>query len=233
MAMPCAMYTLALSQPVVFAMSASFADTRRSFFRRFVASVFGGGLITGAAKASDVPEFRSRPVEPYLGEISMFAGNFAPRGWALCNGQLLSISQHSALFSLLGTFYGGDGRTTFALPDLRGRVPLGSGLGPGLPNFQTGQRGGAATTTLSGANLPSHTHAVTVAGASTPGDTASPESAVWASDPGAYGRSADVQMASDAVQVTPTGGSQPVDNLQPYLAINFIIATTGVFPSRS
>ncbi|MCP3973971.1 MAG: phage tail protein [bacterium] len=111
---------------------------------------------------NDSPEAESELLgtDPYLGEISWFAGNFAPRGWALCNGQLLQISQNPALFSVLGTTYGGDGRTTFALPDMRGRSPIHMGTGPGLSNRRLGERGGSETTTISVANLPAHTHTI-------------------------------------------------------------------------
>src|SRR5215213_5859350 len=111
--------------------------------------------------------------DPYIGEIRMFAGNFAPRGWALCNGQLLSISQNTALFSLLGTMYGGNGQTTFALPDLRGRVPLHFGQGPGLSNYVEGEVGGTETVTLTTGEMPSHNHGAN--GNQAPGNSPSPQ----------------------------------------------------------
>ena len=180
--------------------------------------------------------------EPFIGQIIIFAGNFAPRGWALCDGQLLPISQNTALFSLLGTTYGGDGRTTFALPDLRGRVPLHAGGGPGLTNYRQGQKGGVEQVTLNTSNLPAHTHAATTTtrAQSDYGDSASPNNTVWAQD-GAAGaqpystRAPNSNMHSDAVEVSVqnTGGGQAHENRQPYLAINYIIALTGIYPSRS
>ena len=156
----------------------------------------------------------------------MFAGNFAPRQWAFCDGQLLPISSNSALFSILGTTYGGDGRTTFALPDLRGRVPIHQGHGPGLSDYRLGQKSGAENVTLTVAQLPSHNHSV---GGSESGATKGPENAVPGT-PGAYSPSADVQMA--ASMIGNTGGNQGHPNLQPYTVVNFIIAVQGIFPSR-
>ena len=161
---------------------------------------------------------------PFIAEIILFAGNFAPRGWAFCNGQLLSISQNTALFSLLGTTYGGNGQTTFALPDLRSRVPVHPGQGPGLSSYQLGQSGGAETVTLGVNQLPAHTHAAT----SPPVDTAAtsnrPTSGMAPARGGAY---------APGPSVGSTGGSQPHTNLQPHLALNYIIATQGIFPSRN
>ena len=180
--------------------------------------------------------------EPFLGQIILFAGNFPPRGWAFCDGQLLPIAQNTALFSLLGTIYGGDGRTTFALPDLRGRAPIHAGHGPGLTNYSLGQRGGVENVVLSAQQLPAHGHIATTTtkAQSGGGDSASPKDAVWAQDGtvGAqpYSTSApNSTMRSDAVEVSVqnTGGSQGHENRQPYLTINYIIALTGLFPSRS
>ncbi|MGK7929417.1 MAG: phage tail protein [Spirulina sp.] len=181
-------------------------------------------------------------VEPFLGQISMFGFNFAPRGWATCSGQLLPINQNTALFSLLGTLYGGDGRTSFALPDLRGRVPMNMGTGAGLTPRTIGSRGGEEVVTLNVSEIPSHNHsaAVQARGQSENGNNASPENAVWAREAAAdaepYNTSApNVNMRSDAVTVTinPTGGSQAHNNMQPYLVINFCIALQGIYPSRS
>jgi microcystin-dependent protein len=175
--------------------------------------------------------------EPYIGQISIFAGNFAPRGWAQCNGQLLSIAQNTALFSILGTTYGGDGRVTFALPDLRGRVPVHMGQGPGLSNYVEGEASGSETVTLISTQMPAHTHIVTCSGSA--GAIDNPTNAV----PGlatesttrnpvnSYNPTADATMAVSMVQ--PAGGSQPHQNLQPFLVLNFIIATEGIFPSRN
>jgi microcystin-dependent protein len=171
-------------------------------------------------------------MEAFIGSIMLFAGNFAPRGWAFCQGQIVAISSNTALFSLLGTTYGGDGRTTFALPDLRGRVPLGPGQGPGLSRYVEGQQGGQEAVPLTTQQIPSHTH-VLVASGNTP-TTAAPAGAllptgssrIYASDLGA-----PQQLAAQSVQ--PAGGSQPHDNVQPYLAINYIICLQGIFPSRN
>jgi microcystin-dependent protein len=171
--------------------------------------------------------------DPFLGQIIMFGGNFAPRGWAFCDGQLLAISGNSALFSILGTTYGGDGRTSFALPDLRGRVAVhaGNSTGPGLSNRRLGARGGSETNTLNVTNLPSHSHAVSIKGASSKeGELTSPvgtqlavsDDRNYVNDPGT-----NINATGNA------GGSQAVNNMQPYTAVNYIIALQGVFPSRS
>jgi len=169
--------------------------------------------------------------EPFLGEIKIWAPNFAPRGWAFCDGQLLPISQNSALFSLLGTIYGGDGRTTFALPDLRGRIPLGMGTGPGLSPHPIGQRGGAETTTLTVNNLPAHTHALNLATAAE-GDSNDPAGRLLAqTDARSY--SDQGPAIAGGGTTAGTGASQAVNNMQPYLSLSFIIALQGIFPSRS
>lgn len=175
--------------------------------------------------------------EPFIGEIRMFAGNFAPRGWALCNGQLLAISQNTALFSLLGITYGGDGRTTFALPNLQGRAPLHPGNGPGLSPRQPGETGGEETVTLDSSRMPAHTHGVRCS--STTGDQATPVGNVCAVGAGQRGQVfyADAPGASPPAlndgAVGNAGGGAPHNNLPPYLAVNFIIALQGVYPSRS
>lgn len=174
--------------------------------------------------------------EPFLGEIKMFGGNFAPRGWSFCAGQLLPISQNTALFSLLGTIYGGDGRTTFALPELRGRVPIHMGQGPGLPNHPIGQRAGAEQTTLTEAQIPAHNHAATLHAADESAHTSSPDGnvlAVTGANNTYHTGSTDTAMGASSISGQNTGGSQPHNNMQPYLAINFIIALVGIFPSRN
>lgn len=175
--------------------------------------------------------------DPTLAEVSVFGGNFAPRGWAFCDGQLLPISQYNALFSLLGTMYGGDGRTTFALPDLRGRVPLHKGTGPGLPNHNLGQKGGRPSVTLTEAEVPPHSHTATLHGETAAGDKGSPLGNMLAgttSKPYAAPNTNDnIAMAPDSVTVANAGGGQSFDNMNPYLGLNFIIALTGVYPSRS
>ena len=165
--------------------------------------------------------------EPFLGSIIMFGGNFAPRGWALCNGQILPIAQNTALFSLLGTTYGGNGQTTFALPDLRGRVPVHPGQGPGLSSYSLGQSAGAESITLTAAEMPAHTHSQPATNADQ--NTNRPNGAVPARG-GVYAGSTD-GSAFDATTVA--GGSQPHSNLQPYLAVNYIIALEGIYPSRN
>lgn len=171
--------------------------------------------------------------EPFLGEIRMFGGNFAPRGWALCDGQILSISQNQALFSLLGTTFGGDGRTTFALPDLRGRVPVHAGTGPGLTNKRLGAKSGTETNFLTVGNLPSHSH--TINAVSADGDESSPAGNLPAGtkllDKEYSGASATAMM--NASMVNNTGNNQAVNNLQPYLTVNYIIALQGTYPSRN
>lgn len=186
--------------------------------------------------------------EPMLGSMCLFAGNFAPRGFAFTDGQLLAISTNTALFSLLGTTYGGDGRTTFALPDTRGRVVVGPRQGPGLSTYQLGQRGGQEQVALTLNEMPSHNHAasttvsVTANGQSANGNQDAPTGNVWANKPrGAqYSNQApDVAMAAGALTATATtavsaaGGSQAHENRPPYIAINYIIALQGVFPSRN
>lgn len=199
-------------------------------------------------------------MEPFLAQIIMFGGNFAPRGWAFCNGQLLAIAQNQALFSLLGTTYGGDGRTTFGLPDLRGRVAVHSGngdRGPGLSSYRLGARGGTETVTLTTAQMPSHSHLTSnnpaldqhillsktqaVNYEPAPGDV--PAAANFPGSLGAtnvktFGPATNTVngqtiSGSAGLTINPTGGSQWHTNVQPYLAINYIIALQGTFPSRS
>ncbi|PCI08940.1 MAG: phage tail protein [Flavobacteriaceae bacterium] len=163
----------------------------------------------------------------------MFAGNFAPRGWAMCNGQLLQISQNSALFSILGTTYGGDGRTTFALPDLRGRVAVHAGSGTGLIRKQLGQSAGEETVNITIKNLPSHSH--TVKAVAEVGDEGLPNGNLLASNSSAnksYSTlSANATMNKEMVE--NTGGNLPVNNMQPYLTVNYIICIEGIYPSRN
>jgi len=176
--------------------------------------------------------------EPFIGQIIMFGGNFAIRGWALCDGQLLPISQYTALFSLLGTTFGGDGRATFALPDLRGRVPLHFGQGPGLSQYQLGQTGGAEQVTLNAAQIPAHNHPATANALNGPGNSNVAAGNVWAKDLGTqsatYSNAApNAAMSPNALTVGNAGGSQPHTNVQPYLCINFLIALEGIYPSRN
>lgn len=176
---------------------------------------------------------------PYVGEIRMFAGSFAPVGWELCQGQLLSISENEVLFILIGTTYGGDGQSTFALPDLRGRIPLHQGSGPGLSNRVIGQVAGLESVTLTIGQTPSHSHVITATpqAVSSVGNSLTPTGNYWSKSGGesGYGDTANVQMAAGLLS-TPTlgvaGGSQPHNNMPPYLAVNFIISLFGIFPTQ-
>lgn len=180
-------------------------------------------------------------MEPFIGQIIMVGFNFEPKGWAFCNGQLLSIAQNQALFALLGTTYGGDGRTTFALPDLRGRCAIGMGQGPGLSRREQGERAGAEHVTLLPQQLPAHTHALSAYNAA--GTVSDPSGAVIANNQVTIERgntvpaSAFVQSAPNTVMhpqaIQPAGGSQPHENMQPYMAMNYIIALQGIFPPRN
>jgi len=172
---------------------------------------------------------------PFIGQMTYWAGNFAPRGWAFCNGQLLQIAQNTALFSILGTTYGGDGRTTFGLPDMRGRLLVHAGRGPGLTTRQMGERYGSETNTLNVLQLPSHNHTGGAAKAtSAASNTTSANGAALATG-GAYAGRAplDQDMAAGSVAIDNTGSNQPVNNIQPSLAVSCIIALEGVYPSRS
>jgi microcystin-dependent protein len=166
-------------------------------------------------------------MEPFLGQLMCVGFNFAPVGWALCDGSLLPISQNTALFSLLGTTYGGDGVTTFGLPDLRGRLPIGAGQGPGLQPYTQGQTAGSEGVTLVGPQLPLHTHPV--ACSTEESGSLSPANAVFASHPAGFTASGNAAMGG--AMLAPSGGSQSHANLQPYIVINWIIATEGIFPS--
>lgn len=172
---------------------------------------------------------------PFVAEIRMFGFNFAPRGWALCNGQILPIAQNTALFSLLGTTYGGNGQTTFGLPNLQGRAPLHPGQGPGLSAYSLGQVGGTETVTLTQNQLPSHTHALNGITAPPPATGTVPDATVGlgrASGGNAYGAAANLVSMSPQ-SLPPQGGNQPHNNLMPYLAVNFCIALQGIFPARN
>ena len=169
--------------------------------------------------------------EPFLGEIIIFAGNFAPRGFAFCEGQLLQISQNQALFSLLGTMYGGDGRTTFALPDLRGRGPVHTGQGPGLGHYVQAQRFGVETVTLTQQHMPGHTHSWPAS--SDPATTTDPTDNVLADTDGTTRAYGSRPPLGTMPAIAPAGGGLPHENMQPFIAMYYCIALQGVFPSRN
>jgi len=171
-------------------------------------------------------------MEPFTGQIQAFGFNFAPRGWAQCNGQLLAIAQYNALYSLLGTYYGGDGRTTFGLPDLRSRSMVGIGQGPGLDNIKIGQNGGANTHTLTDAQIPSHAHGVKVAVNTGAGDEASPTSMI-ASSANGFSEDATANSFLGGVSSSNVGGGQAFNMRNPYLGINICIALDGIYPPRN
>lgn len=188
------------------------------------------GVLMAGVLVSSIPAHAG--ADPFIGEVQWFAGNYAPRGWAFCDGQILPISQYTALFSILGTTYGGDGRTTFALPDMRGRVAIHRGQGPGLSNHPLGQKAGTEAETLTINQLPSHTH----------GLQASNNAATAATPTGGLpangGRSnlydtAAANTSMSASAISATGGGQPHNNMQPYVSLSCIIALQGLYPSRN
>ena len=170
--------------------------------------------------------------EPFIAEIKIFAGTFAPRGYAFCNGQLLPIAQYTALFSLVGTTYGGDGRTTFGLPDLIGRVPMHPGTGPGLSNRRLGEQGGSQSVQLNSNQMPVHTHMAR--GSSSESTEFTPGGNTWGvvSEEKNYRPADSPDILLDNPALSSVGGSQDHNNMQPYLVLNFIIALVGIFPSR-
>lgn len=187
------------------------------------ASVFSGS----AAGCND---------SPFIGSICTFGFNFCPLGYLPANGQLLQISQNQALFALFGTMYGGNGQSTFALPDLQGRAMIGVGQGPGLSSYQQGQIGGAESVTVTQAQMPAHTHTGYVNATSSNGDVDSPSGAIPARMPRSKvysNTAANAQMAANSVSVNSSGGGQPIPSRDPYLAVTVCIAITGIFPSRN
>ena len=166
--------------------------------------------------------------EPFMGQLALVGFNFAPQGWAFCQGQLLPIAQYSALYSLLGTTYGGDGVSSFALPDLRGRAVVGFGQGPGLQNYTQGQVGGTETGSLLPTQIPSHTHSV--ASSAQESSASSPTGQLLANG-AIYASAANASM--NPAMIGASGGNQPHDNMPPYLVLNWIIALEGIYPSRS
>lgn len=184
-------------------------------------------------------------MEGYIAALWMFAGNFAPRGWAFCMGQILSIAQNTALFSLLGTTYGGNGQTTYALPDLRGRVPVGTGQGPGLPSINLGEVSGEPTHTLIITEMPAHNHTpgtITVPAVAGTGNANTPGSGNTlatlvdsrSNALNLYSNATpDANLRSLSGSTSISGGSQPHNNMQPYLGMNFVICLEGIYPSRN
>ena len=170
--------------------------------------------------------------QPYIGEIRMFGGNFAPVGWAFCDGRLMPISENDVLFQLIGTTYGGDGQTTFALPDLESRVPIHMGQGP-VSNYQLGENGGVEAVTVTNQQIPIHTHAALCSSAG--GNSSDPNGGIWAfSDLNQYSSAApDVSMGTPPILTTPQGGSQPHENMIPFLCISYIISLFGIFPTQN
>ncbi len=173
-------------------------------------------------------------MNPYLAEIRIFAGNFAPRGWALCNGQILPITQNTALFSLIGTFYGGNGTSTFALPNLQSRAPVHQGQGAGLSPYVLGEAIGQENVSLISSQMPLHNHAVNASSGA--GTLVAASGAFWAADGASrggkvYASTGGATMGAGAIG--QTGGGLPHNNIQPYLALNFIIALSGIYPTRS
>ncbi len=223
-------------------------ENRRNFIRKSIAALFGATILTSA---SDIFSMESKTgyiyvkqngevinhynpageAQPFLGEIVSFGCNFAPFHWAFCNGQLLPITGNTALFSLLGTYYGGNGTTNFALPDLRGRVPIGFGQGTGLSDYSLGQSGGSEGTSLLTTEIPSHSHSV--ASSSAIGITPNPSGAFLAQNAegiGSYTVSGNAVLNNSAIGVT--GSGSPHSNIQPILGLNFCIALQGIFPAQ-
>ena len=211
---------------------------RRSIMKKLLAMIGGGALIGGAnqmfaASRNQYDMNSMMGADPFLGEIYIAGFNFAPRGYATCDGQILSIAQNTALFSLLGTTFGGNGQTTFALPDLRGRVPMHFGQGPGLSARTLGEGGGQETVTLTLSQSPQHTHSLMANG--NPGTFDVPNGHLISRETAGtpiYGDNASpIAMAANAIG--NSGGNQPHNNMQPYLVLNFYIALEGIFPSRN
>jgi len=202
---------------------------RRGFLKRMLAFVAGGAVVAAAR-----PNVAKADGDPFLGEIALVPYNFEPRGWAFCDGQLLAISQNTALFALLGTTYGGNGQTTFALPDLRGRTPIhaGGGPGPGLSQYLLGQTSGVESVTLSTNQMPTHNHVLNANSANGTSDT--PANGVMgknASGVPQYSAASNAAMAAAAIG--NAGGNQAHENRPPSLGLNYVIALQGIFPSRN
>lgn len=177
--------------------------------------------------------FSLKAQDPFIGEIRMFAGNYPPRGWTFCDGQMMSIAQNTALFSILGTTYGGNGQTNFALPDLRGRVPIHAGQGPGLTNRTLGEKAGTETYILNSNQMPSHSHTVRAVSAegnqNTPANNLPADTKLLDKE---YSNSTG-NVSMNPAMLSSAGGNQPFPLMQPYTAVNFIIALEGIYPPRN
>lgn len=229
---------------------ADFQAGRRDFMRKSIGTIFSLGLIAGAGNAFAGIKSKTGYIyvkqngevindympqggsDPFLGSIMMVGFNFAPIGWLLCNGQLVSIADNDALYSLIGTNFGGDGITTFGLPDLRGRIPIHQGQGPGTSNYVIGQMAGTETVTLTVNQIPSHNHSLLASTASgSAGSPAGDYIAVNADGITSYSGSATGNLNAGSIQ--SQGGNQPHNNMQPYLVVNFCIAMNGIYPTQS
>lgn len=219
---------------------------KRKFFSRLAAFIGVGALHSSltARPSGDSHLSEAVSTQPYIGQIMLVPYTFAPNGWAFCHGQLLSISSYPALFSLLGTNYGGDGRVSFGLPDLRGRAPIGQGNGPGLSSINLGQKGGAETHTLNQSEMPSHTHnlivnsnTVSIPVSSEDGDMNTPEgNYIAATGSDAFSETSNANMADATANLSAvnanTGGNLPHNIRDPFLGLNYVIALNGIFPSQ-
>ena len=199
-------------------------------------------FLVASALAVTATSFTPQPAkaqsDPFLAQLMLFGGNFCPRGWANADGTLLPVASNSALFSLLGTMYGGDGRTTFGLPDLRGRAPISVGNGPGLPSYPTqGAKGGSTSFTLTTLEMPSHNHTGTVRASNQTGNSANPNGNVLAINPGGdqmyHVDGSTNNMAADSLAINNTGNNQAVNKTSPYQVLRWCIATQGIYPSRN
>lgn len=211
------------------------SKSRRGFLKD-ITKLIGGAAAVGAVAnvftSNNISAETNTGMEPYLSEIMLVGFNFPPRGWAFCDGQLLPIAQNQSLFSLLGTTFGGDGRTTFALPDLRGRVSVHPGQGSGLPNYSLGQKGGENNVTLNISQIPSHSHSLMVNNSA--GNSSNPEENFIASNAEGINHYSNTNNAkANNFSIANAGGNQSHNNMQPYLGINHCIALQGLFPSRN